>query len=212
VLRDLGVAMLNLKGLNILGIAGKKGSGKTTLTRNLQAYFNPEQDELLRYLNGPVRHLSFSSPVKQLVSMLLDIPVQDFVNKETIHQPSGKTYREILQLFGTDWMRSLDEQVWVRQAAKTIRTNQRVPDIHLWVIDDVRFPNEIEFIHSMKGKVIYLYRGVGDDAHSSENSILSYDCDFSIDCRNLTTEDVRNTALNFLQDQTDWIEQGDEHA
>lgn len=206
--KDLEVPM-QLRGLNVLGIAGKKGSGKTTLTRNLQTFFNPEQDEILRYLTGPVRHLSFASPVKQLVSMLLDVPVLELNEKHRVHEPSGKTYREILQMFGTDWMRGLDENVWIRQAAKTIRTNQRVPDIHLWVIDDVRFPNEIEFIRSMKGKVIYLYRGVGDDAHSSENSILSYDCDFSIDCRNLTTEDVRNTALNFLKDQTDWIEQGE---
>lgn len=75
--------------------------------------------------------------------------------------------RTIMQLWGTEYRRSQDDNYWVKKAMAKI-TNPK----QLYVIDDVRFPNETTAILSVHGNLIRVYRPQGvtisNMAHPSE--------------------------------------------
>jgi len=78
------------------------------------------------------------------------------------------TVREFLQFFGTDVCRRMHPSIWVDRCINDIKNEQPM----LAVIDDCRFPNEIEAIQEIGGKVIGLNRSTeGVDLHSSEQEI-----------------------------------------
>ena len=78
------------------------------------------------------------------------------------------TAREFLQYFGTDVCRRMHENIWADRCINDIKNEQPM----LAVIDDCRFPNEIEAIQEIGGKVIGLNRSTeGVDLHSSEQDI-----------------------------------------
>ncbi len=86
------------------------------------------------------------------------------------------TAREVMQYFGTNIMRKMNEQVHVNHAIKSILSEKS----QLAIIPDVRFPNEVEAIQNAGGKVLRLTRDISDkskpthcgsmpiDLHSSE--------------------------------------------
>jgi len=67
-------------------------------------------------------------------------------------------YRRFAQLIGTDWFRSLDNNVWINYLIKDVKKNPRIPV----VVSDVRFVNEVERmlelndLGKMKWELIYL--------------------------------------------------------
>lgn len=76
--------------------------------------------------------------------------------------------RKAWQLFGTEVMRALYPNVWVHLAEKMFNDNTE----STFVIADVRFPNEVEFVRK-NGYLIHLYRedapeSVGVANHQSE--------------------------------------------
>ena len=60
----------------------------------------------------------------------------------------------LLQTVGTNVFRHLDPDIWIRILQDTLREQQ--PDVA--VITDVRFPNEVEGIRALGGKVIKVVR------------------------------------------------------
>lgn len=87
--------------------------------------------------------------------------------------------RRILQVVGTEVGRSIDPQVWVNKlAAKVYQSRAK-----LIVVDDVRFPNEANWIrHVAGGKVIRLHREGIEPAngHASETEIDRIDVDHHV--------------------------------
>ena len=81
------------------------------------------------------------------------------------------THREFLQFFGTDICRKIYEDIW---RAKLIEDISRENPL-LAVIDDCRFPEEIETIQSSGGKVIHLTRTTSQDRHASEAALDGFD-------------------------------------
>lgn len=151
----------------VLGIAGRKQSGKTTLAKALEE-------------RGWVR-ISFADEVKEL-ALVLDpwvashyaIPpdrLSDVVH-ETGWDSAKREYpevRRILQVVGTEIGRAIDPQIWVNKLANRI---YRLPADAKVVIDDVRFINECNFIrHTLGGFVVRLADGDQDDSHQSEAEV-----------------------------------------
>jgi hypothetical protein len=57
---------------------------------------------------------------------------------------NGDEYRRLLQVLGTDCIRSIDDDFWINAARKTLTD----PDGR-YVFDDCRFPNEAQMIFSL---------------------------------------------------------------
>lgn len=94
------------------------------------------------------------------------------------------TARQVMQFIGTDIFRKMKNNVWVQSTLNKIIKEK--PE--LAVITDCRFPNEVESIKNVDGKVIRLTRTPFESSHISE-TILDQDkydwskFDFIIDNR-----------------------------
>jgi len=99
------------------------------------------------------------------------------------------TAREVLQYIGTDILRKLDDEIWIKSLLKKI--NKDKPEVAL--ICDIRFKNEIKALRECGGVVIGLTRSMDkvNDLHSSEKEIESSleECDHVIDNREMSIED-----------------------
>lgn len=60
----------------------------------------------------------------------------------------------MLTCWGTDIMRKKDDLHWVKKVEETVDKNKENGIVS--IVTDVRFPNEIDYIQKMGGKVIHL--------------------------------------------------------
>lgn len=154
----------------LIGFLGKKESGKTTASKFL-----------INELNFTEK--SFAEPLKKACQDLFLLE-EDQINgnkKEEIDKRWGCTPRKILQFIGTDLLRNN-----INKIMPNIGENIFIDIFKVWyeqnkekniVIPDVRFKNEIDFIHSIGGIIIKLDRNNNEnDEHESENiNNLNYD-------------------------------------
>jgi hypothetical protein len=85
-----------------------------------------------------------------------------------ISPPSGKmTVREVMQIFGTDVCRKLDENCWSRSLFNQIKND----GYDLSIVCDARFPNEITMGTEIGAKAVRLLRNPYDSKHLSETAL-----------------------------------------
>jgi|APLak6261659701_1056019.scaffolds.fasta_scaffold00028_10 hypothetical protein len=145
----------------IVGLAGKKGSGKSSLAKMLI-----DKNKYYRY--------SFADPIKKMVRSMLDDYDIDFdsieIDKDSFIEPCRNSYRHILQTLGTEWGRKLlCHDIWIKLMSKRLDY-----DHENIVIDDVRFQNEAEMIRDRGGLIIYISReySYSIDRHESEINFI----------------------------------------
>lgn len=186
---------------NLIGLIGKKGSGKDTAAKVLVHDYE--------YAN-----VKFAAPLKMLVSETFDIPIhqledpifkdedfkeiwvisnEDYLNfiknipfafnnagqtdmvRAKLVNRSIKSPRELMQLIGTDICRELDKDFFTKLGANTLDRwiNANEPAI----VTDVRFQNEINEIKKRKGLIVEIKRDSlnKEDNHASENQDLKAD-------------------------------------
>ena len=175
----------------LIGFSGKKGSGKSFFA-----------DYLLN--NKLFIKLSFASPLKEITKILFNLSdedVKDPIKKELINPKFNASPRELMQWLGTDIMReefnkkfNYSGSIWidnVKDKVKTLLDNNK--DV---VIDDVRFQNEVDMIHSLGGIVINLHNDLDNtltnstSTHSSENQKLTFNYEFVNDKSYSNTYDI----------------------
>ena len=151
----------------IIGLIGAAGAGKTAIA--------------LELAKSQQAHLhSFARALRLAVSETFNIDPQVLTSpsmKDEMLSQWGLSARQILQRFGTEVARSVHPDVWVHALACKLRTFTAIcNETPVFVIDDVRFENEIEFIHAAGGIIIEVSRpGVeytGD--HSSARDMSDY--------------------------------------
>lgn len=140
----------------LIGFAGKMGTGKTTLATMVE--------HMLHNINfHEVARISFGDAVKQEVSEKYGFPTGLCYSQEgkqteldTKNIPTGLlpirvridgeplTVRGAMQFYATEIVRSLDDDYWVRKLAKVVLDEES--PVRLFLIDDVRFPNEYKFV------------------------------------------------------------------
>lgn len=168
--------------MRLIGLAGKAGSGKTTVCRFLCTAFE-------------WREISLADPIRAGLNAMLGIqtPVMlDPVMKNEVVPGMRVSARELMQTLGTEWGRKLvDDRVWIRQATAAITAiRQSDPTARGVVVSDIRFANEAEWIRSLGGQVWHIgdrKMGKSDglppaaSAHASEAGIAREEHDGWID-------------------------------
>jgi hypothetical protein len=141
----------------IIGISGKIGSGKDTAA------------QIIMDLNPKFEKKSFAFKLKQIVALLTGTTLEDNLTQEgklkhidEFNMNLGK----IQQVIGTQALRdSFDIDVWIKSLF--VDYKQSNGEYPLWVISDVRFKNEANYIKKMGGILIRLE---GDPSKVRENS------------------------------------------
>ena len=155
----------------IVGITGFKQHGKDTAARVLTERYG-------------FKKVSFADGLKQAVALVLRVPVERFEDndfKESVHEPSGLTYRQWLQQIGTEGFRARYANVWVDWTMAEIAAQgwRRV------VFTDVRFPNEAQAIRRFDGETTLIRvtnpnKAPSGDLHESEVHIPNLEVDIDI--------------------------------
>ncbi len=128
---------------DLVGITGKKRSGKDTLA------------DFLGYINYVKR--GFADPLKEAAVHIFGLPIRAFDGKnkdrEKVNEFWGMSPREMLQKLGTEACRDgICPDIWIKRMELELLRNDRV------VIPDVRFENEAEFIRENGGFLIHVIR------------------------------------------------------
>lgn len=179
----------------VIGVIGAARHGKNLVSE----YF-------VQYMG--YTHMSFADPLKQLAEALINnidninfvsLARSLFVNTEdAIHidndllklkqiikhmhltpdmDPEDKKKRYLWQQMGTEIFRAFDPNIWVTSMAMRSEYLDKI------VISDVRFPNEIDWIHCQDGIIYKVERVDGhniNSSHISEYAWRSAKPDFTV--------------------------------
>lgn len=154
----------------IIGITGRKGSGKDTAAFVFEA--------------AGYEKLKFAGALKEMIAALLEYQgvdedlifrmLEGDLKEVPTHYLGGRTPRHAMQTLGTEWGRKLmHEDLWVDVTMNAADGHEGV------VISDVRFPNEVAAIKD-RGGVIYRVERPGvdrSDEHPSEALIDTLEVD-----------------------------------
>jgi dephospho-CoA kinase len=163
----------------VIGITGKKGSGKDVLG----SYFVDEcQFQLYK----------FAEPIKNMCRdiFLWDDTHVDGTKKEQIDPRWGISPRQAQQFIGTELFREkfrevsktfndrIANNIWVKRfeymyKAEKLDNKRMYLQEPNYVITDVRFLNEADAVHSLGGKIIQIKceKTIGNDTHASETEM-----------------------------------------
>ena len=136
----------------IIGIGGNARSGKDTLASNLV--------DILAELNIKAEKVSFANALRQSVDdfLLRELGISAF----TEDKKEKDIIRPFLVFWGTDIMRSRDEDVWVKKLQGSLREDQ------VNIISDLRFTNELDWIQNNNGVSVMLSRPNANPANKYE--------------------------------------------
>lgn len=156
----------------IIGLGHRKQAGKSTVGKVLERY--------------GFQHRSFADPLYKGCARLVEwkgevtTPEGKQTFKDAVHWVdvlgAHCNGREVLEIVGTDIVRGIDPRTWIALEDYDLRTTAD-PGAHYYY-DDLRFPNEAEWIKSRGGVLVHVYRpSLGfppDDAHESEVALLDF--------------------------------------
>lgn len=175
----------------LIGMAGTIESGKTTAAD----YLNEKYEFSIA---------SYATPLKMACKELTGLPMEYFTDmdlkNESIDLLNGKTSRQLMQMFGTEFVRNMiNPDFWIdrmRNKLTTGNTSLNITSGYNVVIDDVRFANEAKLIRDLGGKVIYIFRGDSKlPTHASEQ--MDFPIDFTVD-NNFSKTVLYNQLKSFM--------------
>jgi hypothetical protein len=148
-----------------IALAGRMGTGKTTIAWELAVRHGYAMESLAK-------------PIKEILD--LAYPIVGKTTAQRVATPTGtasRTGRELMQLLGTDAVRNnVDLDFWIRCLFKRLETTPKP-----WVIDDLRFPNEVEALAKAGFYTVRLVRpGIPLGGHASETQSDNLDVHFEV--------------------------------
>lgn len=135
----------------VIGIAGPKGSGKTTLARFIELELIKSE----RYRHSDVEISPFAKPLKDFLKDFFELSDEQltvYEAKEAIDPRYGVSPRVLMQEFGTGFVRRLIPGFWVQKMKETVNNSQA----RVIIIDDVRFEDEAQLVRDHHGLMIHI--------------------------------------------------------
>lgn len=127
---------------HIIAIAGNARCGKDTLGKNFSYLLNQYGIKSSLY--------SFADELKRETDDFLKQTLG--ISSYTDDNDEKAIIRPFLVFWGTDLRRRLNPTIWVDKVFERIKENE------IAIITDLRFENELEFVKSNNGSIIYLSR------------------------------------------------------
>lgn len=189
----------------LIGLAGRAGTGKSTIARLLC-----EQHAFVE--------ITLAEPIKRALAAMLDLPrayLEDRATKDTpIDWLSNTTPQRLMQTLRNGWGRQIiADDLWLILARRRIERIAAQPaHMHIAgiVISDLRYPDEAQFVRDMGGTVWHIVRPAPPvEAHSSEAGITAQPGDRT--CDNTGDLDLLETTLDHLL-HTPFTHHGAAHA
>lgn len=193
--------LLNQRGIRVIGISGKKQSGKDTLAASFcdtMQLYKPDHNCFV---------LHFADPLKFFIQTFFGASNDqlDGTDKDkNTKLPCGFTCREVMQWAG-DFLRNTDMRAMLRPMHLNLIKMFSGPagiGCGMILIPDVRFLQEVDFIRDeLGGVVVRLTRQpYPKDHHNTEVGLDRYDkFDHVIDNAELVPEDTNRALWNYLK-------------
>ena len=148
-----------MKTKTMIGLVGKKGSGKDTMADFLVSDYG-------------YRKLAMADPLKKACKILFDFSdaqLSDHQEKERVDERWGISPRQAFQTMGTDLIRKhIFDDFWLRRADMEVGHYLE----ENMVVSDIRFPNEAQWVKNHGGILIRIHSPClivpEEDTHSSE--------------------------------------------
>ena len=171
----------------IISISGNARCGKDTLGNNIVS--------ILEDLGIKAKTLSFAYELKSSVdSFLLE---QTGISAFTDNDIEKSIIRPFLVCWGTDVMRSIDNNIWINKLEGSLSTDR------VNIITDLRFENELDWVKSKGGLSIMLKRdGIkpANDYEKVNNLELSNNVDLSFCIGSFKDEKIlKLTSMEILE-------------
>ena len=171
--------------MNIVGLAGKKGSGKNTVSKLLRMVSNYSETSFADALRHELNYYINKNPdyIIQVLMSFNKHHLVDLVNKYkgrfsielTYNRETKDEFRELMQFWGTEVRREEDAEYWINQI--DWKDNLIITDVRFGGVDT--HGSEVNSIRSMGGKVIYIEgpaTQIEQDSHISEQ-LSPEECD-----------------------------------
>lgn len=191
--------------MTVVGFTGLKRHGKNTAANTL--------------IDEGFLEVKFAEPLKLMLRTYLgyfgldgdeiDEIMEGSLKEEPCQFFGGRSARHAQQTLGTEWGRELIcSDLWTSAAyyrMRSLYSSQR--NVPGFVVTDVRFKNEAEFIRSLNGKLVRVVRpsllnGVVD-LHPSETEIMNLQVDHEF-INDGTTLDLDDKVYNWYQENLKW--------
>lgn len=179
----------------IIGITGRKYSGKDTLATMFNMHFN-----FVTY--------AFADPIKEAAKaiFLFDNGQLYTVRKDEIDERWGIKPRDVFQHLGTEWAQysfpeafpyfkeKISRNLWTTRFKIWYEKEIKKNSLTKVVVTDVRFKHEHETIKELNGYIVKIERPDLDecDFHESETTIDSLDYDYLV---------INDSSIGKLQDE-----------
>ena len=167
----------------IIGIAGNAGSGKDTLGENFE--------KILHDQGIKSKRLSFAYELRKSVDKFL--LEQTGISAFTSDKKEKDLIRPFLVCWGTDIMRSINNNVWVD------RLEPNLDDDCVNIITDLRFTNELDWIKNNNGFSLMIRReGIepANDYEEINNAKMSSEVDLDFEIGNFDDPKLVQLAAN----------------
>lgn len=137
---------------NIIAIAGNARTGKDTLGSNFV--------KILEEQGIRAKTFSFADELKKSVdAFLID---QTGISAFTEVKEEKKLIRPFLVCWGTDIMRSINNDIWIEKLSANLLND------HVNIITDLRFTNELDWVKENKGLSLLIKRDGVEPANTYE--------------------------------------------
>ena len=217
----------SLRPREVYGITGSKGHGKDTFARLVQEECAKQAESRRGTAKTTFEVGHFAGALKRMSARIFGLTedqMHDPARKEEplkapLHldlfvgamqnetglpiRPAGKvatTPREVMQFFGTEYVRRAQDDYWVQRLLGDTASQRRV------LVPDTRFPNEAEALRSVGGRIIKVVRidaPASTDGHASEKEMASIEPDLLLGVRTGDLSLPRRVAVLIAQGKFD---------
>lgn len=194
--------------MTLIGIGGAARAGKDTVANVLVERFGYTKMGMSDLLNDALLTLD---PLVN-VTVPVKLPDGSTISNRTMHYSmlvklvgytEAKTVpdvRWLLQKLGTDVVRNMiDKDAWVKAMTRRILNLLRADRDARVVVSGIRFPNELDMIHSLNGHSVYIHcPDLQSLEHISEQAILPKDFNHRLS-NDRTLPHLENEVLAFME-------------